>query len=84
MRVLCGHLCHHFGLRPPLLSILQSVYVFSRRHLGTVTELPADVWDELWVARAMVPSSAVDVLRHLAETPALLPLGDVEHLGVTS
>ena len=63
MRVLCGHLCHHFGLRPPLLSILQSVYVFSRQHLGTVSDLPAGVWDELWVAVSLAPFVDVDLRR---------------------
>ena len=68
MRVLCGHLCHHFGLRPPLLSILQSVYVFSREQLGKVATLPADDWGELWVARSMQPFADADLRRPLCRT----------------
>ncbi|CAK0882450.1 unnamed protein product, partial [Prorocentrum cordatum] len=65
VRVVCGHLCRRFGLRPPLLSILQRVYAFARGHLGAVAVLPADVWDELWVARATVPFADSDLGRPL-------------------
>ncbi|CAK0891661.1 unnamed protein product [Prorocentrum cordatum] len=68
MRVLCGHLCHRFGLRPPLLSILQRVYAFAREQLGTLAPLPSDVWDELWVARSMLPFADADLRRPLCRT----------------
>ncbi|CAK0887264.1 unnamed protein product, partial [Prorocentrum cordatum] len=68
MRVLCGHRCHHFGLRPPLLSILQRVYAFSREQLGKVAILPADVWGELWIARSMLPFADADLRRPLCRT----------------
>ena len=63
LRVLLGHLCHHFGLRPTGLSCMQDVYRFAYENLGTVKALPRAVWDELWICRSLVLFVDVDLSR---------------------
>ncbi|CAK0843206.1 unnamed protein product, partial [Prorocentrum cordatum] len=63
LRVVLGHLCHHFGLRPTGLSCLQFAYRFAFDHGGNVRPLSSTVWDELWICRSLVLTVDVDLNR---------------------
>lgn len=53
-RVLCGHLCHHFGLFTPGMVVMQALFRFAREAVGSVVKLPRAVADEVRVARALL------------------------------
>lgn len=54
LRVLCGHLVHHFSLFPPALSILSRIFSFVQCNLLTWGYFDVELRKELIAARGMV------------------------------
>lgn len=54
LRIVHGHLYHHFGLAVGGLSVFQNVFAFAEEHSSSGGWLPAPVRDELWVAKPLV------------------------------
>lgn len=56
----CGHLCHHYGLFTPGLSVLQTTFRFAFEAAGMVVKLPRLVRDEIRVRLALLFAASSD------------------------
>ena len=59
LRVVAGHLCHFFMVQRCALSVLGRIWNFIEEKGDCVDDLPADVVNELAVARGLVSSSTL-------------------------
>ena len=48
------HLCHHFSLFPPALSVFEEIFPWSLQHLGRMTLLTHSLLIALSLARALL------------------------------
>lgn len=67
MRVLLGHLYHHFGLAPYCLSVLHLTYRFALEPLGVVAPLSYAERCEVRAARALLFVAQVDLWKGVAD-----------------
>ena len=71
LRVLGRHLCHHFGLFPPALSVLEEIFSWLLQHLGRMAPLTHSFRFELPVARALLFVMGSNFWRDLGENRIL-------------
>ena len=68
LRVLEGHLCDHFGVFPPALSVPEEIFPWSLEHLGRMAPLNHGLLVELCVARALLFEKGSNLWRDLGVT----------------
>ena len=68
LRVLAGHLCHHFGLLPPALSILEDIFPWALSNLGRMAKLTPTLAGELRACRALLFVVEVNLRREFGHT----------------